>query len=489
MAFGPLQSCKVYTPRRVADAMVTLLKESRSQRWLEPGCGTGVFLQAMEAQGISSRQIVGVDLESKELPTDRFGEVFRGIDFLAWSAKRKAQFDCVAGNPPFLAISSLPDPLRSRAASILGFDNQPIGFRANTWYAFVLQSTRLLRERGNMAFVLPAACEYADYCKNGRSTLTKLFDRVDLIRSRSPLFSEVAEGAVVLICRHKGGGGNLYRRHEVDGVEEVLDRLNDLYRLRARTCPDGKPTREQATVKLSSVLDIRLGGVTGDAGYFVLTESQRLKHKLPQSAFLPVVSRSRQVARPAMRSSDFEAMRLADERVWLFCPSTPDLSHPAVRRYLRLDAKNGGCRRDRYKIRNRKPWYVTPMPDSVDGFLSGMNSKGLWICMRETPGLNATNTLYVASFEEMSQPRKYAWALALLTTIVSRQISRTTRVYADGLHKLEPGQILALDVPVPPELRNSISLYRTACEQLLCGKESHARMIADEAILQYPSHS
>ena len=64
---------------------------------------------------------------------------------------------------------------------------------------------------------------------------------------------------------------------------------------------------------------------------------------------------------------------------------------------------------------------------------------------------------------------------AFLTTTVSRQISRTTRVYADGLHKLEPGQILELDVPVPPQLRNLISLYRTACEKLLCGKELHAQ--------------
>jgi hypothetical protein len=268
-------------------------------------------------------------------------------------------------------------------------------------------------------------------------------------------------------------------------MAQVVERIAGLDRLMARTCPSGARTKKQATVRLSDVLDIRLGGVTGDADYFVLTESQRKQHELPKTAVRPVVSRSRHIIGPLMRQASFEELRQSDESIWLFRPSKPNLNHPAVKRYLGLNVKEGGCHRDRYKIRKRRPWYITPMPDSVDGFVSGMTSRGLWICMNEFPGLNATNTLYVATFlNTPSRAQRYAWALSLLTTPVVKQISRSMRIYADGLRKLEPGQIGRLEVPIPPKLRNAVSLYHTACNKLLRGEESHARLIADEVILE-----
>ncbi len=235
----PPSSCKVYTPPRLAEAMVRVLLTTGVQDWLEPCCGQGVFLRAVTRCGGTHGNILGIDLDMESARADRLGRVLRGVDFLEWSREEPRLFDCVVGNPPFVSIKTLPEPLRSTAANVPDYDGQAIGLRSNTWYAFLLQSIGMLRNGGSLAFVLPAACEYANYSQCGRLNLTRLFDRVDLIRSRKPMFDGVQEGAAVLVCRRKGGRAHLYRRHEVAELDEVVQCLGALDSIKARVCPNG----------------------------------------------------------------------------------------------------------------------------------------------------------------------------------------------------------------------------------------------------------
>src|SRR5207245_5143386 len=88
------------------------------------------------------------------------------------------------------------------------------------------------------------------------------------------------------------------------------------------------------------------------------------------------------------------------------------------------------------------------LPLSSHGFISGMCSDGLWICVNEMARLNATNTLYVVRFrDDLSVNERYACALTLLTTTVSSRLRRLRRRYADGLQKIEPGQLADVNIP------------------------------------------
>ncbi len=481
----PPSSCKVYTPVPLASAMVNSIFQHSSQRWLEPGCGTGAFLEAMDARGVPRQKIVGVDLDTRRSAADRIGNITRGVDFLTWSMTRSKRFDCVVGNPPYVAINRLPEELRLGASKTPDFNGAPVGIKANTWYPFLVQAIRLLRDGGNLAFVLPAASEFANYSEAGRSVLTKLFDRVDVIRSRSPLFDEVSEGSVVLIGRNKGGGSQLYRRHEVDDLNGVVERLRKIDDLTARKCPNARTHRSSTkTVQCSEVFDVRIGGVTGDASYFVLSESKRLEHDLPKSAMIPVVSRGRHIGFSVQRQRIWEELKDSDERVWLFRPKNRSLRHAAVQRYLQLSDQEGGCHKQRFKIRNRNPWYSTILPERADAFISGMSTAGPWMCMNEMPTLAATNTVYVIKFRgDHSRAERYAWALSMLTSPVRKQVARATRIYADGLSKVEPGQIGNIDLPVPPMLPDAVSLYQQACSLLLRGKKDASQQIANDSIL------
>jgi hypothetical protein len=150
---------------------------------------------------------------------------------------------------------------------------------------------------------------------------------------------------------------------------------------------------------------------------------------------------------------------------------------------LNLAIENGGCHRERYKIRNRDPWHKTPLPQRPHAFVSGMSTFGVWLCFNDCPRLSATNTLYVVRFRSADdRARRYEWALALLSSRVHRQLRRSLRVYADGLTKLEPGQLAQIRVPIPGSLPNVRRVYQTAVAHLLRGDGQTSRRLADEGL-------
>src|SRR5437588_305453 len=114
----PPESCKVYTPRPVADAMVQALRPDRDAIWLEPCVGRGVFLSALSSAGIARGKIVAVDLDPVECESDALGTTYRGVDFLSWSQGTRRRFDRIAGNPPYVPLSRLDLRLRETAVAV-----------------------------------------------------------------------------------------------------------------------------------------------------------------------------------------------------------------------------------------------------------------------------------------------------------------------------------------------------------------------------------
>jgi len=231
-------------------------------------------------------------------------------------------------------------------------------------------------------------------------------------------------------------------------------------------------------IPLKSIAALRLGGVTGDASFFLMDEEKRQSLKLPTSAFTPVVSKARHVKFAYLQREVWNELKEADERIWLFNPTPPLVRENwRVRDYLYPRA--GGCNRKAYKILGRKPWYQTPLLSRADAFISGMSQHGPWLCINEFSKLRATNTLYVLTFTEQYRQQRYMWALALLTSIAQRQIRGLGRHYADGLVKYEPGALGDLELPLLQPEANHRLLYQRAVSALLASDITEAKAIAD----------
>lgn len=474
------RSCKVRTPTVLADAMVRTLGVRPRESWLDPCIGDGVFPRALGTAGVRANRITALDLEAEPRPGDGLARTTRGEDFLAWAQRTRKRFDNIIGNPPYVAISQLPDALRCAALGVAEPGGETVPRGANYWYAFFCASLKLLRQGGNLCFVLPSAWAYADYAAPLRESVPHLFKRLDVHRCERPLFDSVLDGCVVVVGHGFGEAPKEFLWFSHKSMDDLLVGLEAKGGAAKRhRSPRPISLRERGRKHLlGDLIDIRLGGVTGDTRFFLLNEARRLELDLPVEAVRPVLSKSRHLVASEMTRDLWRKLRDAGERIWLLHPTDEYLDHPAVRRYLHLEEDLGGCRRQRFKIRSRDPWCRVRLPAQIDGFLSGMTRCGPWLCFSETPELTATNTLYTFRFKEkLDDEDKAAWALALLEARNDEAVRAFARQYADGLVKYEPGDLYRIALTPPTTFGGARERYRAAIEQML--RNEHRRPIEE----------
>jgi len=470
----------VYTPAVLASALVGALKDEPRDLWLEPCFGQGAFLQALATIGVSPRRIVAVDLDKRASDADRLATVHRGTEFLEWSLATPRRFSKIVANPPFVSFRRLSMPLHSVARRLDCHWAGSTTGNSNLWFAFLRASLSLLKHGGSLGFVVPAAFDYAGYASTLRDKISGHFAEFEVHRCREPLFDEVQDGCVVLIGRKYELPNISTTRCEYETAAKLVGNIGKTKRPVSPGASFRAGQSRHSTVKVAEILRIRIGCVTGDAQYFLLRESDRIRLRLPVRALSPVLTRSRHLKSAVVTRADWEMLKAQNERVWLFRPQQKHLSLPAVRKYLRLTAKKGGCSKQNYKVQLRDVWYRPDLPARVEGFLSGSSRVGPWISLRRYERLSATNTLYCVTFNErLSKYAKSAWSLSLLTGQFRQQLPQVIRRYPDGLEKIEPGDLMDLDVPVPPRNRDAVRAYRKAIQLLLSKGPTEAQQFVD----------
>jgi adenine-specific DNA-methyltransferase len=475
------KSCRVYTPAVLASALVWALKDEPTDLWLEPCFGQGAFLHALATIGVSPRRIVAVDLDKRTSDADHLATVHRGTEFLEWSLATPRRFSKIVANPPFVSFRRLSIPLHSVARRLdCRWAGSTTG-NSNLWFAFLRASLSLLKAGGSIGFIVPAAFDYAGYASTLRDKISAHFAEFEVHRCKEPLFDEVQDGCVVLIGRKYELPNISTTRHEYETAAKLVRDIGKTKRPESRLGSSQAGQSRHNTVKAAEILSIRIGCVTGDAQYFLLRESDRIRLRLPVRALSPVLTRSRQLKTAIVTKAVWEMLKAQNERVWLFRPHQKHLSLPSVRKYLRLTAEKGGCSKQNYKVQLRDVWYRPDLPAKVDGFLSGSSRMGPWISLRKYEQLSATNTLYCVEFNKrLSKCARSAWCLSLLTGQFRRQLPQVIRRYPDGLEKIEPGDLMDLDLPVPPRIRGAVGAYHKAIRVLLSNGPSEAQQFVDD---------
>lgn len=483
------ESCVVFTPDVLANAIVRRLGDDPTAEWLDPCVGQGALVNALARNNVPRERIRALDIEALSGRGDLCARTLRSQEFLAWSLKTDETFSRLIANPPFAALAQMPRAVRDAAEKVAFGAHLCTTGASNTWAAFLVGSLRLLRPGGKLSFILPAAWDYADYAGALRQYLPRHFDRFEVHRSRKPLFPGIQEGSVVLIAEG-------FRREMSAATVSRSLRLEhkDLGTLSTALASDGVPVTRGSTipsssvtthdkpgvVRLSSVLDIRIGAVTGDARFFVLSDEERTRQELPEDACVPVLSRARHLVSGRMRKREWLALKARGERVWLFRPEGETARQTGVKGYLDLTIKSGGCNRKAQKIRKRDLWYQTPLPTKPDGFISGMSSWGPWVVFNRMKDLSATNTLYVVNFKDaLSLDEQAGWAMWLLTREAEHQLQVRARRYADGLVKYEPGDIASLRARAPANCDGAYDAYLGAVEKMLDGERAESRELAE----------
>ena len=470
-------SCKIYTPRELAEAMVAAITEDNLRaRWLEPCAGKGAFLKAMCSLGVSAKDITALDLDPKIEEADRLAHTLRPMDFFAWASETAERFDRIVANPPYVRVNKYHPKIRPAAARLSSVLDFGFSAESNAWLLFLTGALHLLADGGSLAFVLPAAWDYADYAESARTSIPFLFREFYIHRSKRPLFPSVQDGVVVIVGRGFNRPHVRCERLEHDSsISLIHSLLGQTSGVHVKSISGHIPDLEV----LGNWCKIRIGAVTGDSNYFLLTETERRAARLPKGACLPVVSKARHVVTPSITAKEWRRLLNQEQRVWLFRPNTRTLGNQNVQAYLRRDVKHGGCNRSRFKIKTRDPWYLTPLPPRAHAFISGMSNLGPLLCINRSRNLTATNTLYVVEFiNAPTLESRAAVGLSLLSSECRRQM--LPRRYADGLAKWEPGDLEALLIPKPRIQPGALAVYNRAVAVLLTGNIDAGCRIADE---------
>ncbi len=476
-------SSTVYTPHDLAAAMVAAARGRPSSVWLDPCVGDGAFVAQMAALGVAPKQISAIDIAPKPGPVDYAAQTLRGIDFLEWAAEHHSSVDHVVMNPPYVALSRVRGKILDRALGVCMWDGQRMPLKANYWAAFLLSAVNCVRTGGSLVAVLPAAWDFAKYAAGVRESVLRAFGEVTVVRCASPLFPGVQEGVVVVAAFDREAQTRVHRRIEVPNLSATIGALLEVAQCKV---PGGASTARlfgrppgPALKRLDELVHIQIGAVTGDAGYFLLSEEERKEWGIPQSALRPALTRCRHLVSAAISHSDWAKLRDRHARVWMFWPTKSALQHHAVKAYLK-HGQEGGCNVSAYKIANRDPWYRTPIPTRVDAFMSGMSKRLPFLVLRQMPRLTASNTLYVVRFKcRATAAEKATLGLLLLTSSVRKELARHARIYADGLMKFEPSDLGSVRVPVVSANREAARVFRAATALLLIGREAQASGIAD----------
>ena len=470
------------TPDLLADVLIRAVVTTGAESWLDPSAGSGQLVQAALRAGVATESILAIDLQTL-LPTlNRLGvETLLGTDFLSWAQRTDRRFDRVIANPPFVRLRELEESL-FRPALETRLNGVSISATANYWAAFLVAGMKLLKPGGSLAYILPAAWEYANYASGLRDLCVASFQELDVHRVSVPMFEGFSDGSVLLVGR---GFGLPSRRIRVI-KHQTLSALNKAVCGSDRSIADGEIRLQESCppsgqVHFREIAEVRIGAVTGDARYFVLNEAQRLGLGLPLSAVRPVLSKARHIVGSEIDRDAWARLLAAGERVWLFDPSDEALSDPSVRAYLDLAEEDGGCRQTAMKIRDRNPWYRVPIPSSFDGFVSGMSQSTPWVAFNRMPGLTASNTLYGVRFPAIEDLEEQAsWCLSMISSTTAESRGQLIRQYPQGLLKLEPSDIASLAVRRPKTKVDALSLYRRATQLIMTGRPEAAQTLADE---------
>ncbi len=138
-----------FTPRPVADLMVSLLTADKHVPILEPCAGAGVFLDALQDEGFSA--INAVEIDSRLAESKR--HEIENCSFVSW--KPCKEYAAVIGNPPYIRWRNLSDASRDelQAHTLWG---SLFNSLSDYLTVFVAASIEALKDGGELIFITPS---------------------------------------------------------------------------------------------------------------------------------------------------------------------------------------------------------------------------------------------------------------------------------------------------------------------------------------------
>lgn len=469
-----------YTPSPIATVMASWLRQFSPPTILDPAVGSGTFLTRFPGK----LSLYGIDVNplacymaKLNLFLHKLEGKIRCLDFLRldtdlFSHKiplKEESFDAIICNPPYSRHQELSRRekihLSKRFSSLTGYK---ISGLSPAYLYFFIQSIRLLKPGGHLAFITPAEFLDVSYGKSLKATLQKWTTIHAMIRfdPRNLAFP----GVLTSSCITFASRGTPRADHKVvfleatngspfdDILKIIEEKPQDLCMGYKELDPSRKWSRyfgqnakeftrlsKGLRRKLGDIARTRRGVATGCNKFFTLTETEVEEWEIEKEFLVPVVTRARDLAGTIFDANAFRRLAKTGRKCWMIYSHLPESKLEDTNLFRYLDhGRDLGIHRT-YLAQHRTPWYAlerTNPPDIIFTYMS-----------RENPrfALNQAECRIVTSLLGIYLEDNNCNLKELLEYLNSDQakelIGHIGRIYAGGMKKVEPRELLELPIP------------------------------------------
>lgn len=377
-------------------------------------------------------------------------------DFVSWidgSMPTSTGPRLILGNPPYTRLQLLDPEDRVRLHAAAG---DLCGTRASLSSLMTAVALTRLEPTDGLSFLLPAQWLESQYAAPLRAFLWKVTHRrVELRLVESSVFPDARVDAVALMVGVEQtepqdlvvSTWQSTKPHSVNRADPVPETWRRLFTERpAGTTPALRSAiAVQPSDVLSDVATVRRGVATGNNRFFLIPESSKAQHRLPDSVLRRAIRRLGPV--PDVLTS--EAWSALDERdrPWLLVANKGDREKlKRLNAYLTHGEETGAgsgelCSR-------RDDWYDLEhdlfVPDVI---LSSMGRSGFRVVENQLGAL-ITNNLYGWRWlDHIPQRRRQEIIRWFRSDAGQNALRLVARRQADQLLKLEPGALKNLPIP------------------------------------------
>ena len=504
-----------YTPGAATRLLARWAIRQTDDLVLEPsfgGCGfLGAALSRLEQLDAvaASNQLYGCDIDPRAfehlnelLPSAPDASRFKKCDFLSVELSDFAipGVDAVIGNPPYVSWHTMLVGQRDAASKITAPSGHSLKKKGSLWAFFVIHSLKFLKRGGRMAWILPSGFLHSDYAMPLRNIVAAHFSKTLAVSLEERLFLDegTEESSVILLCEgyqaSKSGPMRLTSAKDLDQLSEIIDqwtvgKISGVAWSQRATLLLAPPhiVKCYASFKnkgnykaLGQLIKIRIGLVTGDNKFFVLSKQQASSHNLSDLILKPIVARLVHCKGLEVSTYDLNALVETGTRCLLInADEKNSLSSTSV--YLKSYPEEQ--RLTNYTFSKRPIWYQVNDGLNPDAFFSCMSAQGPTLALNSAD-TTCTNTIYRAWFlNNPSVVVKRQIAISLQSTFSQFSAEVVGRSHGSSALKLEPSEVLQLGLLLPLPEVDPAAAYTEVDAHLRLGNLEAARRTADAFLI------
>lgn len=454
-----------YTPPQIAAFLLQWGMSGLSHpNILEPSCGDGVFIEQIQNLNMDFKSFLGVELDTEEankaMSIGLHDTEIQNRDFHDFCLTTNQRFDLVIGNPPFIRYQYYEESLQSLAAKIFQKAHLRYSKLTNAWVTFIIGSTLLLKNRGKIAFVVPADILQVTYAKQLRSFLINTFNWINIISFEQLVFDDIQQEIVLLLCEKDGSNNHNIDHIDVKDVFSLQSLLDEGLHFKAKTVNKDSDkwsyyflTKEEIsfienlsasnTPHIGDYASVEVGITTGANQYFTVPKSLVDFYGLDDFA-KPMVGRSVQVSSLDFTTQDWLKNVDKGSRAYLLVFKSKEeiANHVGAKEYIaagEADGINNG-----YKTSIRDDWFVIPSIKISDALFLRRNHMFPRLVLNSAQAYT-TDTMHRVFFKPATNHKTFVASYYNSFSFAHAEI--VGRNFGGGVLELMPSEVESIFLP------------------------------------------